>query len=218
MMLANLWGPALSGFSLGAGLIIAIGAQNAYVLRLGIVKQHVFIVALVCALSDMALIIAGVGGFGTFVKSAPMVLDVVTVFGAVFLLTYGILAFKRALHPTKMAMQEQTAPTRSAAIMTVLALTFLNPHVYLDTVVLLGGLSAQYEGTGRIAYATGASLASFVWFFSLGYGARLFAPLFAKSASWRVLDSFIAIIMWSLAIKLVYSHFQLSGFFNPAGS
>lgn len=208
MMPSDLFAPALSGFLLGAGLIIAIGAQNAYVLRLGLQKTHVFAIALICALADAVLIVAGVAGFGSFVKSVPVLLNLITVAGALFLFVYGALAFKRALHPGSLHMAGLEGPTLKAAVLTVLALTFLNPHVYLDTVVLLGGLSAQYSGAGRIAYGAGAITASFMWFFSLGYGARLLAPLFAKPAAWRVLDIFIGLVMWVLAFNLVYSHFQ----------
>ncbi len=214
----NFFTPMFAGFLLGGSLIIAIGAQNAYVLKLGIQKRHVFAIVMICALSDAALIVLGVAGFGTFVQSSPKILTAVTIFGAIFLTIYGGLAMARALNPGRMKASTQTQTNLTGAIVTVLSLTFLNPHVYLDTVVLLGGISAQYEGDSRFIFGAGAVIASFVWFFALGYGARFLEPIFAKPRSWQILEFFIAIIMWSIAAKLIYSHFQLAGFFNPAGS
>ena len=195
--------PALSGFALGLTLIIAIGAQNAFVLRQGLVGRHVLVVCAVCALSDAALIAAGVLGLGTLVQASPGLLFAVTGGGALFLLAYGALAFSRAWRGSSMAVEEKGDTSLRSAVATVLALTFLNPHVYLDTVLLLGGLSAQYEGTGRIAYGAGAMVASVTWFFALGYGARLLVPLFAKPGAWRVLDVGIGVVMWLIALKLV---------------
>ncbi len=214
----NLLEPALAGFFLGASLIIAIGAQNAFVLKLGIVRKHVFVVALICALSDSLLIIAGVAGFGILVKSAPQLITIVTYLGAIFLIVYGTLAFMRAARVQTLHTAKSSAGSLKIVVITVLSLTFLNPHVYLDTVVLLGGLSAAYQGAGKVAYAAGATTASFVWFFALGYGARFLAPVFEKPASWRVLEFSIGVVMWSIAAKLLYSHFQLSGLLSPAGN
>lgn len=193
---------ALSGFLLGASLIIAIGAQNAFILRQGLLRQHVFILCLICAASDATLIALGVGGLGTLVSQAPVLITMVTIGGVLFLGTYAIIAFRRALHPE--AMRAATAGNGSlkAAVAACLAFTFLNPHVYLDTVVLLGSLSARFEGAGRIAYGAGAALASFVWFFGLGYGARLLEPVFARPAARRVLDIVIGLVMAGLAISL----------------
>ena len=216
--MTNSFAPLIAGFLLGASLIIAIGAQNAFVLKLGIQKRHVFTIVMICALSDALLIVLGVAGFGTFVQSSPNILTAVTIFGAVFLSLYGGLAMMRAIHPSRMKAADNPQTTLVGAVTTVLSLTFLNPHVYLDTVVLLGGISAQYEGAARFIFGAGAALASFVWFFALGYGARLLQPVFAKPRSWQILEFFIAIIMWSIAFKLIYSHFQLAGFFNPAGN
>lgn len=193
---------ALSGFALGASLIIAIGAQNAFILRQGLIRSHVFILCLICALSDALLIAAGVGGLGTLIASAPVLISAVTLGGALFLAAYAFLAFRRAAHPGALAAGKPEAMPLGAAISACLAFTFLNPHVYLDTVVLLGGLSARYEGTARLAYGLGASIASFVWFFSLGYGARLLAPLFSRPAAWRVLDALIGVVMALLALSL----------------
>jgi len=198
---------ALSGFLLGASLIIAIGAQNAFILRQGLLRQHVFILSLICALADATLIALGVGGLGTLIAQAPALIKAVTIFGAVFLAAYSLIAFRRAMHPEVMKAAEGTAANLGAAVAACLAFTFLNPHVYLDTVVLLGSLSAQFQGAARFAYGAGAAVASFVWFFGLGYGARLLQPFFARPAAWRVLDVIIGVVMAALAISLMVSLF-----------
>lgn len=198
---------AFSGFLLGATLIIAIGAQNAFILRQGLMRSHVFILCLICALSDALLIAAGVAGLGTLIAGNPALITVVTLGGAAFLLVYAALALRRALRPSALVAEApggKPLPLK-AAIATCLAFTFLNPHVYLDTVVLLGSLSGRHEGAARVAFGSGAMTASFVWFFSLGYGARLLAPFFAKPGAWRVLDMLIALIMAALAIGLLAS-------------
>ena len=171
---------AVSGFLLGASLIVAIGAQNAFILRQGLLRQHVFVLCLICALSDALLIAAGVAGLGTLVSASPQLIrgDVA---GAMFLFGYALLAFRRALSPAAL-LPPARRRRLGAAIAACLAFTFLNPHVYLDTVLLLGGLSAGFAGAARLAYGAGAALASFVWFFALGYGARLLQPLFAEPA------------------------------------
>jgi len=202
-MMLNLAGPAISGFLLGASLIIAIGAQNAFVLKLGIIRKHVFTVVMICALSDAVLIVAGVGGFGTLIQSTPGLIKAVSWLGAGFLFIYGAMAFARAFKTQSLATAQIAPPSLMKTIITVLSLTFLNPHVYLDTVVLLGGLSARYAGAAQIAYGAGAVLASFVWFFALGYGARLLAPVFERPISWKVLEFSIGVIMWSIAVKLL---------------
>ncbi|MBB3398271.1 MULTISPECIES: LysE/ArgO family amino acid transporter [unclassified Rhizobium] len=194
---------ALAGFFLGASLIIAIGAQNAFILRQGLLRSHVFILCLICALSDAVLIAAGVAGLGTLVSRSPTLISLVTIGGAIFLGTYAVMAFRRAFHPAAMQAGSPQALGLKAAVATCLAFTFLNPHVYLDTVVLLGSLSAAYSGADRLAYGLGAATASFVWFFGLGYGARLLQPVFAKPAAWRVLDVIIGIVMALLAISLL---------------
>ncbi|OWV95308.1 amino acid transporter [Rhizobium sp. R72] len=198
---------ALAGFFLGASLIIAIGAQNAFILRQGLLRSHVFILCLICALSDAVLIAAGVAGLGTLVAQSPTLISVVTLGGAIFLGSYAVMAFRRALHPGAMQAGSPQAVGLKAAVATCLAFTFLNPHVYLDTVVLLGSLSAAYSGADRVAYGLGAATASFVWFFGLGYGARLLQPVFEKHAAWRVLDVIIGIVMALLAISLIVRFF-----------
>jgi L-lysine exporter family protein LysE/ArgO len=192
----------LNGFALGASLIIAIGAQNAFILKQGLLRQHVFILCLICAASDALLIAAGVGGFGTLVSSHPALVRSVTLFGALFLGVYSLIAFRRAFHDSSMAVRGEGQSLKSA-IAACLAFTFLNPHVYLDTVLLLGGLSSRYAGDARLAYGAGAMLASFVWFLGLGYGARLLLPLFQKPLAWRVLDIFIGFVMALISISLI---------------
>ncbi|MBD0415822.1 LysE/ArgO family amino acid transporter [Oryzicola mucosus] len=196
---------ALSGFLLGGSLIIAIGAQNAFILRQGLMRQHVFVLCLICALSDALLIAVGVAGLGTLISSSPQLITLVTLGGAAFLFAYAFIAFRRAMKPEALQAAKKGEMRLAPAVAACLAFTFLNPHVYLDTVVLLGSLSAAYEGAGRIAYGAGACLASFVWFFALGYGARLLQPLFARPSAWRVLDLLIGLVMATIAISLLRS-------------
>ena len=193
---------AAAGLGLGLSLIVAIGAQNAFVLRQGLRLEHVAVVVAVCLLSDVVLITAGTAGAGALVTRAPDVLTVVCFAGAGFLLVYGLLAARRALQPAALVTGE--AGRRAGLVATVttcLALTWLNPHVYLDTVVLLGSLAGTY-GERRWWFAGGAALGSALWFTALGFGARLLRPVFARSAAWRVLDVVIAVVMVSLAVSL----------------
>jgi len=193
----------IPGFFLGLSLILAIGAQNAFVLRQGLRQAHVFAVCLACALSDALLIIAGVAGFGALAEAAPWFETVMRYGGAAFLLWYGWRSAKAAWQGGQAldAGNAQSAGLRPT-LLTALALTWLNPHVYLDTVVLLGSISAQYDN--RVAFGTGAVMASFSFFFALGYGARLLAPLFARPRAWQVLDAGVAIVMWGIALKLIW--------------
>jgi L-lysine exporter family protein LysE/ArgO len=194
------------GFATSAALIIAIGAQNAFVLRQGLKREHVFTVALICALSDAFLISLGVAGVGKFVQETPVLLTIARYGGAAFLVAYGALALKRALAPTGDALIAAKGGEQMSlkqAVLACLAFTYLNPHCYLDTVVLLGSLSGQYEDGLRWYFGTGALAASVVWFFSLAYGARALAPLFAKPVAWRILDGVIAIVMFSIAVSLL---------------
>ncbi|NUH65994.1 amino acid transporter [Sulfitobacter sp. S0837] len=192
----------LPGFALSLTLIMAIGAQNAFVLRQGLRREHVLPVVLVCASSDAILITAGVAGFGALAEAAPWFGPLMRYGGAAFLLWYG---WRNAVSAWRggEALEAEGRATRSLgkAILTLLALTWLNPHVYLDTLVLLGSISAQYPD--RLSFGIGAALASFVFFFALGYGARLLAPLFAKPRSWQILDGVIALTMWAIAVKLL---------------
>ncbi|MEP1443470.1 MAG: LysE/ArgO family amino acid transporter [Hyphomicrobiales bacterium] len=200
--MTNLFIAASAGFFLGVSLIVAIGAQNAFILRQGLLKQHVFVLCLICAFSDALLIAVGVLGFGTLVSQAKWLIQLVTIGGAIFLFVYGLMAFRRALSPDAMTAAKQGADSLVKAVATCLALTFLNPHVYLDTVVLLGGLSANYEGADRIVYGLGAAIGSFAWFFALGYGARLLVGVFENPKAWQVLDILIGSIMWLIAASL----------------
>ena len=193
----------LSGFALGLSLILAIGAQNAFVLRQGLRGEHVALVCLVCALSDAVLIVAGVAGFGTLVERAPWIEPVFRIGGAAFLLAYGLRslwAAFRARHALHAAAEGAGSWRRALA--TCLALTWLKPHVYLDTVVLLGSVSTRY-GEARPMFALGAVSASFAFFFALGYGARLLQPLFARPRAWRVLDALVGVTMLILGAMLL---------------
>ena len=169
-----------------------------------LLRQHVFILCFVCALSDALLIAAGVAGLGVIIQQSPALLTLIRLGGAAFLFWYAFIALRRAMNPVAMKTEGQGEGSLRAALATCLAFTFLNPHVYLDTVLLVGSLSTQFEGSARLAYAIGAMLASFVWFFGLGYGARLLAPLFRIQRSWQILDIFIAIVMSSIAISLLW--------------
>lgn len=197
---------ALAGLALGLSLIIAIGAQNAFVLRQGLRREHIVVVIVVCALSDAVLIALGVAGAGLVFDAVPWLIDVVRWAGFAFLLAYGLLAARRAFRPQRLtAAGAEGAKSLVAVIGTTLALTWLNPHVYLDTVVLLGSISSTH-GDQRWAFAAGAALGSILWFTALGLGARLLAPVFARPRAWQVLDGIIAVVMIALAISLVLPH------------
>lgn len=192
----------LPGFALGFSLILAIGAQNAFVLRQGLRGEHLFWVCLTCAVSDALLITAGVVGFGALALAFPSVEAVMRYGGAAFLLLYGGLSLRAAWRGgSALVVSEPRRAGLSATLLTVLALTWLNPHVYLDTVVLIGAVSAQYAD--RLLFALGATSASFVFFFGLGYGARLCAPVFARPRAWVVLDAVVGLTMWAIAWKLI---------------
>jgi L-lysine exporter family protein LysE/ArgO len=238
--------PALLGLLTGLSLIVAIGAQNAFVLRLGIEGRNRVIIPVVaiCALSDAVLILAGVLGMGALVKTAPAAMVVVRILGAAFLIGYAVWAARRALRPGALVVAEgqptpAAGPVRSdtavtaasgaaasgtggtttvapgrtgsaagtgtkVAVTTALALTWLNPHVYLDTVVFLGAVATQQQHAERWWWAGGAMLGSLIWFAGLGFGARLLRPVFARPGSWRVLDAIIAVVMLVLGIKLAF--------------
>lgn len=192
----------LPGFLLSLSLILAIGAQNAFVLRQGLRQSHVFAVCLFCALSDALLIAAGVAGFGAIAEAVPWLETVMRYGGAAFLIWYGFLNARSAWRGgTALDSDGAAEPKLGRILATLAALTWLNPHVYLDTMVLIGSISAQYED--RVAFGAGAVLASFVFFFSLGYGARFLRPLFQNPRAWQVLDGGIAIVMWLIAAGLL---------------
>ena len=200
----SLFHALLAGFLTGLSLILPIGAQNAFVLKLGLLRQHVFVVALICALSDALLILLGATFVGFAFGQNAWALQTVKWFGVAFLLYYGAKAFYNAFNHAKSAEGESPLAQSiglKGAVLTCLGFTFLNPHVYLDTFLLLGSISAQYAPL-HYAFAAGAVFASFFWFFSLGYGARMLTPLFKKSITWIILESAIGIIMWSIAYKI----------------
>ncbi|MCB1478642.1 MAG: amino acid transporter [Rhodobiaceae bacterium] len=192
-----------SGFLVGLGLIVAIGAQNAFVLRQGLMREHVLPVVLLCALSDAILIAAGVLGMGTLISQSPLLIRIATWGGAAFLLVYAGLALKRATAPESLRADDHKQGSLSAVLTAAMLFTWANPHVYLDTIVLFGSLSAAYENETRLAFWAGGSLGSLVWFAALGFGARLLAPLFARPVAWRILDILIAVIMTAIAISLL---------------
>lgn len=194
----------LSGFFLSLSLIIAVGAQNAFVLKQGLKKHHVFWVCMICAVSDSVLIFAGITGFGAAVGAFPEVESAARYGGALFLLAYGAKSFLSAMGDNHTLEPEGDIPNALwKTIITCLAFTWLNPHVYLDTVVLLGAISVQYEGAARLQFGTGAITASFLFFFSLGYGARFLAPLFRQPVAWKILDFAIGLVMFAIATSLV---------------
>lgn len=194
----------LSGLGTGAGLIIAIGAQNAFVLRQGLLRQHVLPVVLVCIGGDILCICAGVAGMGALIRTNEWLLEFFRWGGALFLTVYGISAARRAASGNgSMEISEVGACSFMKAITSCLAFTFLNPHVYLDTVVLLGSIAAQYGEDLKWTFASGALTASVLWFTGLGFGARLLLPIFQNPRAWRILDSMIALVMWAIALTLV---------------
>jgi L-lysine exporter family protein LysE/ArgO len=193
-----------AGFSLSLSLILAIGSQNAFVLKQGIKKQHVLLVCTICALSDAILITFGIAGFGVIVSKYPSIETYARYGGAAFLLVYSFLSFKSAFsqyHVLKAEAEIPKSVLKTAAI--CLAFTWLNPHVYLDTFVLLGSVSTQYEGR-QLQFALGAILASFIFFFSLGYGARLLAPIFEKANAWKILEFFVGSTMLVIGLTLIF--------------
>jgi len=223
-----MWTSAVAGLGFGLALIVAIGAQNAHVLRYGLRREHVGLVVAICAVSDLVLIAVGAAGVGALIASSRTLVVVTTVLGAGVLLAYGALAARRAVRgddalvvtaaevPVGAGMTSRGgvgggvgSTSRGGAgggvagvVVTTLALTWLNPHVYLDTVVLLGSVAAG-QGDARWWFAAGAGLGSVLWFTALGYGAALLRPVFARPAAWRVLDAVIALVMVAIATGLV---------------
>ena len=193
---------SVAGFFTGLSLIIAIGAQNAYVLRLGLMRHHVLAAVLFCAISDALLIIAGVAGLGAVIQQLPLLLEVFRYAGAAYLIWFGIAAVRRALKPNTLEAQGEALPLIKT-LGTMAALTWLNPHVYLDTVILLGSIGNQFE-PNQWWFALGAASASFVWFFSLGYGAKLLSRFMSSVRFWQVLDLVIAAVMFAIAASLLF--------------
>ena len=196
----------LTGFFLGLSLIIVIGAQNAFVLRQGILQKYVFFIVLFCAISDSLLICLGIVGISFFLRDLIFEFsNLIYLFSALWLFGYGIIRFRSAIKPSlSFKINNANSTSLVSSILTISVLTFVNPHVYLDTMILIGSVSQNFIGDNKIAFGIGACLASFIWFFCLGYGARILIPLMEKPYSWRVLDSLIAIIMFTISIKLAF--------------
>ena len=196
--------PFLQGCGTGAGLIIAIGAQNAFVLKQGLLKNYVFISALTCCLADIFLIGLGVGGFGKILVTYDLFMDIARYGGAAFLFWYGFRSFKLVFGQSKLDLS--SAPERpdlKTTVITLLAVSLFNPHAYLDAVVLLGSIGAQFPDNERYSFGLGAIVASIIWFFALAYGARYLTPLFQNPKAWRVLDFIIGCILWFIAMSLL---------------
>ncbi|PHP20395.1 amino acid transporter [Sphingobium sp. IP1] len=193
----------LTGFAMSAALIMAIGAQNLFVLRQGLKREHVGPIVLFCGGADAILIAAGVGGVGALLGAMPQLTLFLSIGGALFLGWYGLKAFQRMMAPEAMMVTTQGGITLGRAIGATAAFTFLNPHVYLDTVLLMGAAGSAQPAALRPIFVLGAASASIGWFAALGYGARLLTPLFARPAAWRVLDAVVGIVMLTLAASLI---------------
>lgn len=213
MIDSNFTQTLVQGFLVSGGLIVAIGAQNAYVLKQGLLKNHIFWVALVCFLCDFTLLSFGVLGFGTLISQSPLATMGLAVLGAVFLFVYGLRSLQSAIKgESALNLDPQNQRQNlSKTIGTTLALTLLNPHVYIDTVVIIGGVASTLTLDQKYIFLLGAVMASALWFFGLGFGARLLIPLFKKPITWRILDSVIALVMWAIAISLLSYAYSLMG-------
>lgn len=204
--MGEVYTPLVQGFGLGVALIIAIGAQNAFVLQQGLKQRHVLATALICTVCDALLIVLGVAGLGTIISHSQVLTTLATWGGVAFLLFYGLRSFRSALRPAALdaSASKLEGTTLRATVLAVLGVSLLNPHVYLDTVVLVGSVGARHGGVGRVAFAAGATLASCTWFFSLAYGSAWLAPLFRRPVAWRILDLAVGVIMWSIAASLAW--------------
>jgi len=192
----------LQGMGTGAGLIVAIGAQNAFVLSQGVRKQYHWVVAFICSVCDALCIFLGAAGVGTVVAQSPLLRDVAGWGGAIFLAYYGYCSLRSAIAGNRLEMAKDIYSSRWAVIMATFAVTLLNPHVYLDTVVLLGGISGQFGADGRYVFAAGACLASFIWFYTLSLGGVLLSPILNRKTAWRVLDGLVCLTMWTIASQI----------------
>lgn len=197
----------MTGFFTGLSLIMAIGAQNAYVLRQGLARNHVFMVVAICALSDAALIALGIGGFGAVIRSLPVLLVILKWVGVAYLAWFAIKSFIQATKAEVLLPSQEAPKTAIAVAGAVLGFTFLNPHVYLDTVLFLGTIGAQF-GDQRWLFGAGAATASVVWFATIGFGARAASKVMSKPIFWRILDVFIGIVMTVIAISLAFADFS----------
>ena len=197
----------LPGLLTGLSLIIAIGAQNAFVIRQGLAKSHVLLVVVICAASDALLIFLGTGGLGALIASQPDALEIIRWFGVIYLTFFGLNTLRKVFRSGALSIEGAPSISRSAAIASVLGFTFLNPHVYLDTVILLGSISNQFQ-SDRWYFALGASIGSILWFSALGFGARAASKFMTKPIFWKVLDYIIASIMFAVAIFLIFYDFK----------
>jgi L-lysine exporter family protein LysE/ArgO len=195
------------GFLTGLSLIIAIGAQNAFVIRQGLLRQQVLLIVAICAISDALLIFLGTGGLGTLIQSRPSLLEFIRWFGVAYLTWFGIKSVRSVFKDQLLDAGQGIVVSRSKIVATCLALTFLNPHVYLDTVILVGSVANQFE-TNKWFFACGAALASVVWFAGIGFGARAASRFMSKPIFWKILDSFIAAIMFTIAFTLAFYDFK----------
>lgn len=196
----------LPGFLAGLSLIIAIGAQNAFVIRQGLTKKHVLLVVAICALSDAVLIFLGIGGLGAIIQGLPWLLEVIRWFGVLYLAWFGIKSLRSAFKIQSLDASGVQSGMASKVVLTVLGFTWLNPHVYLDTVILLGSIGNQF-GDGKWIFATGASVASVLWFSAIGFGAKAASGVMRKPSFWKVLDMVIAVVMFGIAIMLAFYKF-----------
>ena len=192
------------GFATGMGLIVAIGAQNSFVLSQGIRRNHHLLIALLCMGCDGLLIATGIAGMGSLVASTPLIGRCLTWIGALFLVVYGAISLRAVFQTGRLRMEDRPLLSRRAAVVTTLALTLLNPHVYLDTVVLMGTLGSVHGDIGRWFFGLGALMASMVWFSGLSIGGNILAPLFVQPASWKILDLLVCVTMWAMAWLLLY--------------
>jgi L-lysine exporter family protein LysE/ArgO len=193
----------ITGMGTSAGLIIAIGAQNAYLLTQSVRGNHYMVIAALCMFFDVLLISVGVAGVGAYVSTSPLLLKIAAYGGAAFLFAYGAMSLKSAFKSNTMTLAETTDDSLKKVVFTTLAVTLLNPHVYLDTIVLMGGISAQYQDSSRIMFGAGACLASILWFYILAVAGVKLATIFSKPFTWRVLDITMCTVMWTIAASLV---------------
>lgn len=193
----------LKGMGTGGGLIIAIGAQNAFVLSQGVKRNHYIAIPLICAVCDALLITLGITGVGTLIAASETLSFFAGIGGALFLFFYGLGSFRSAIKGGSLESRTDRRIPFKKAVLTTLAVTLLNPHVYIDTVILLGSIAGQFKSPGHLYFGAGAVLVSFIWFFSLSLGGKLLAPLFTRTLSWRILDSSVGIIMWAIAVSII---------------
>jgi L-lysine exporter family protein LysE/ArgO len=202
-MILSILPPLAKGFALSASLIVSIGAQNMFVLRQGLKREHVLPVVLFCAVADSVLVIAGVNGLGRLLAAVPGLSMALSLGGAAFLAWYAVGAFRRAVRPTALVLEGESRLSLAAALAATAAFTLLNPHVYIDTVMLMGAVGSSLPEAQRLCFIIGASAFAAIWFAAIGFGARFLAPLFARPAAWQVLDVATGLMMSAIAVILV---------------